>query len=214
MFMGQTAIKLLAQIKQARKNTTIFLLLLLMMFSACATAPELTVELDDWIFERKAINIEIEASADLNVRSGRPHALLLGIFHLNDRTTFDQFTATRKGTIDLLNKGKIDETVAFYQRIPILPGEHKVIWIDRAQTAQFIGIIAGYYQLDENLDTRVFDVPIEPTKRGLVEKLLVGLQLIANEAKARPSRLYINIDLGRLGTRDMKDITKEVLSKI
>ncbi len=186
------------------------LLILFIGLAACAATPELIVESDDWVFERKALNIEIEASADLNVRSGRPHSLSLGIFQLNNTNTFSALTATRAGAVEMLNKGKIDETVASYERISVQPGEHKVIWVDRAQTARYVGVIAGYFKLNPKLDIYLFPIPIEATKRGLIEQLLVTFKLIANEAKALPGKIFLDIDLGRLGTRRMQDITEKV----
>lgn len=178
--------------------------------TGCSSKPILTVEPDSWVYESKAISISVRATADLNAVSERPHALAISIFQLSDTNTFTGLSTTRDGAIELLDKGKIDSTVAQHTRVVIQPGEKKLITLDRAQTAKYVGIIAGYHQLDPSLDVRVFQIPAIPSKRGLVDKVLVASTLIADEAKALPGKLYLNIELDGQATRRMVDVTKEM----
>lgn len=176
----------------------------------CASNTKLTVDPESWKYESKSISISVRATADLNAVSERPHALALSVFQLSDTNTFTGLATTREGAIELLNKGKIDSTVAQYTRIIIQPGEKKLITLDRAQTAKYIGIISGYHQLDPSLDVKVFEIPVVPSKRGLVDKMLVATTLIADEAKAIPGKIYLNIELDGQATRRMVDVTKEM----
>lgn len=182
-------------------------LLAFIMLGGCSTNPTLTVAPEDWTYESKAISISVRATADLNSVSGRPHALALALYQLSDTNTFTGMTTTREGTIELLNKGKIDSTVVQFTRVIIQPGETKKIEIDRAQTAQHLGVVAGYNSLNPALDVRLFSIPMVPSDRGLVDKMLASTSLIADEAKAKPGKLYLSVELEGQGTRSMKDVT-------
>jgi len=176
-----------------------------LLLAGCASNPVLTIDPEEWIYEDRAISIKIDAPPDVNVVNGRPHALSIGVFQLSDPNTFNGLSKTPAGAIELLNKGKIDETVADFRRITVQPGELRVEVFNRAQQAQHVGLIVGYYELNVNHDVEIFEIPLQATKRGIVEKLLVSLKLIANEAKALPDKLDIEVFLGRDITKQMKE---------
>jgi len=134
---------------------------------------------EDWAYEDRAIHIRSTASADLNVISGRPHSLAIGVFQLNDPNTFQGLSETRDGAVELLKKGRIDNTVAQFSRIIMKPGSEKVVSFNRAQGARYVGIISGYYGLSTELDIKIFPIPVKPTKRGFVNIVLSALSLIA-----------------------------------
>ena len=179
-------------------------LALLTALAGCSSTPtELTVDPDGWVYEKRAISLHIKAPVDLNSVSGRPHSLALGVFQLSDPNTFNGLAVTAQGAVELLQKGKIDETVADFTLVNIRPGEQRKVVLNRAQTAQYVGLIAGYYQINPGTDVRVFPVPLRAQKRGLVEKGLAALSLVSDEAKAFPDKLTVYIDLGRTGTKQM-----------
>ncbi len=175
------------------------------LLAGCASNPILTIDPEEWVYEDRAISIKIDAPSDVNVVNGRPHALSIGVFQLSDPNTFNGLSKTPAGAIELLNKGKIDETVADFRRITVQPGELRVEVFNRAQQAQHVGLIVGYYELNVNHDVKIFEIPLQATKRGIVEKLLVSFKLIANEAKALPDKLDIEVFLGRDITKQMKE---------
>lgn len=177
------------------------LFLLIYMLSGCSSNPKLVVAAEDWVFEERAISIEIDAPADLNALNGRPHTLVIGVYQLNDPNTFSGLATTREGAVELLSKGKIDDTIAHFRRITVQPGESRAILLSRAQSAQYVGLIMGYYGLQPGNDVHLFPIPAKPSKRGLVEKGLVMLGLISDEAKATPDRLMLRAELGRTGTK-------------
>jgi type VI secretion system VasD/TssJ family lipoprotein len=181
-------------------------LLLLASLAACSSTPtELTVDPDDWVYEKRAITVSINAPADLNSVSGRPHSLAIGVFQLNDPNTFSGLSVTTEGAVELLQKGQIDETVASFSLIKVRPGEHKKVTLNRSQSAQYVGLIVGYYSLNPSKDVKVFPIPLRAQDRGLVEKGLAALTLISDEAKAYPDKLNVYLDLGRAGTKQMTD---------
>ena len=171
--------------------------------AGCASTPELLVAPEDWVYEERAISIELDAPSDLNARAGRPHAIAIGVFQLNDPNTFSGLAATREGAVELLGKGRIDDTVADFRLINVQPGERKTVVFARAQTAQFVGLIVGYFRLTPRQDVHVFNIPVVASDRGLVDLALSKVGLVADEAKAKPGRLSLRIDLGRAGTQQV-----------
>jgi len=173
---------------------------------SCSSTPtELTVDPDGWVYEKRAITLSIMAPADLNAVSGRPHALAIGVYQLSDPNTFSGLSVTRQGAVELLQKGQIDETVAGFTLINVRPGEQKKVTLARAQTAQYVGLIIGYYQLNPAKDVKVFPIPLRAQERGVVEKGLAALTLISDEAKAFPDKLNVYVDLGRTSTKQITD---------
>ncbi len=176
------------------------------LLSGCAGKPVLEVAAEDWVYEDRAITIQVDSPADLNAISGRPHSLVIGLFQLSDPNTFDGLTATQQGAIELLNKGKIDDTVSNFTRVIVQPGESKTAVYSRSQGAKFVGLIVGYFGLNPELDVRVIEIPEKAAKRGAVDLVLANLGLVANEAKAVPDKLYVRVSLGRDETKKIETV--------
>ena len=190
---------------------TIFYLCIAIL-NGCATKTSLEVAPDDWVFEDRAIHIHARSPSDLNAISGRPHSVALGVFQLNDPNTFLGLTETKEGALQLLNSGRIDDTIAQFTRIILQPGEEKIATLPRAQGAKYIALISGYYGLNTELDIKVFNVPIKAAKRGFVDLALSNMGLIADEAKAVPDEIYIDVAMGRKSTKRFNLFEKEELN--
>ena len=186
--------------------------LLLALLAGCSSTPtELSVDPEDWIYEKRAITVSVKAPADLNSVSGRPHSLAIGVFQLSDPNTFSGLSVTIQGSVELLQKGQIDESVVSFSLINIRPGEKKKVILNRSQHAQYLGMIVGYYKLNPAKDVKVFSIPLRAQERGLIEKGLAALTLISDEAKAFPDTLNVYIDLGRTGTKQITDDRKKAV---
>ncbi|WP_419811108.1 type VI secretion system lipoprotein TssJ [Bacterioplanoides sp.] len=186
-----------------------FLLIFFASITGCASKTILEVAPEDWIYEERAIHVHAAAPEDLNAISGRPHTLMVGIFQLNDPNTFQGVSATREGAVKLLNEGRVDDSIAQFDRLIIQPGEKKVIALDRAQGAMYVGLISGYFGLNTELDIHTFDIPVKEAKRGAVDIVLSGVGLIADEARAVPDDMFIRVSLGRKSTREVNVVDKE-----
>jgi type VI secretion system VasD/TssJ family lipoprotein len=193
-------------------KTIFFTIFFTALLSACASKTSLEVAPEDWVFEDRAIHIHVQSPSDLNAISGRPHSVALGVFQLNDPNTFLGLAETKQGALQLLNAGRIDETVAQFTRIILQPGEEKVATLPRAQGAKYIALISGYYGLNTELDIKVFDIPIKPAKRGFVDLALSNMGLIADEAKAIPTDIFIDVAMGRKSTKRFNLFDKEELN--
>ena len=183
-----------------------------LLLAACTSKPtELSVEEEEWTYEVRAVNLVLRASSDVNSVSGRPHSIAVGLFQMADPNTFGGLSVTREGAVELLQKGKIDETIVDFQLLTLRPGEQKKVSISRAETAKYIGVIAGYFKLNPKTDVRVFPIPIRAIPRGIVEKTLAWASLISDEAKAVPGKLNVIVDLGRTGSKQIVSIEDEIL---
>jgi type VI secretion system VasD/TssJ family lipoprotein len=180
------------------------------LVTACSSTPtELTVAPEDWVYEERAITITVKAPSDLNSVSGRPHSLALGVFQLNDPNTFSGLSVTREGAVQLMQKGRIDDTVSNFTIVNVRPGERKKVYLNRAQSAQYVGIIAGFFELNPKNDVKLFPIPLKAQKRGLVEKGLAAVSLISDEAKASPDELLVYVELGRTGSKQIISYTAD-----
>lgn len=184
------------------------------LLMSCASEPtELVIEEEEWVYEIRAINLVARASADLNSVRGRPHSLALGVFQMNDPNTFRGLSVSQTGAVELLQKGQIDESIVNFQQINIRPGEQKKVSISRAQTAKYIGVIAGYFKLNPKTDVQIFPIPLREIKRGMVEKALALAALITDESKAIPGKLNVFVDLGRTGSKQIISVEDPVITQ-
>jgi type VI secretion system VasD/TssJ family lipoprotein len=185
--------------------------MLLLLVTACSTNPELSVEEEKWTYEVRAINLILKAVTDVNSVSGRPHSIVVGLFQMSDPNTFSGLTVTREGSVELLQKGKIDETIVDFRLLTMRPGEQKKVSVSRAEAARYIGIIAGYFKLNPKTDVKIFPIPGREIERGLVEKSLAATSMISDQARAVPGKLNIIVDLGRIGSRQIVAIEDEIM---
>ena len=183
----------------------------LLLVTACSSNPELSVEEEKWTYEVRAINLVLRAVADVNSVSGRPHSIVVGLFQMSDPNTFSGLSVTREGSVELLQKGKIDETIVDFRLLTMRPGEQKKVSVSRAEAARYIGVIAGYFKLNPKTDVKIFPIPVREIERGLVEKSLVATSMISDQAKAVPGKLNIIVDLGRIGSRQIVAIEDEIM---
>lgn len=159
-----------------------------------------------WVFETNGVKVTINAPSDLNTLNGRPHSISIGLYQIGDPATFTGLAATREGAVELMNKGKVDESIINYERISIQPGEKRSLWLNRAKGAQYIGVIVGYYKLSPKLDTHLLEIPVKVIEPGLVEKALAATSLVTADATAVPDKLYFQIVLGRGETKMVSKI--------
>lgn len=186
-----------------------YIFVFIVLLPGCASKTTLDVAPEDWTYQERGIHIHTSSPTDLNVISGRPHSLAIGIFQLSDPNTFQGLTETKQGAVELMNKGRIDDTVAQFSRIIMQPGREKVTVLSRAQSAQYVGIISGFFGLNTELDVKIYPVPVKPAKRGFVDITLSTLGLIADEAKAIPDDMYIDVSLGRKSTKEFRILRKD-----
>lgn len=173
------------------------MLLLALCLSGCASAPAVTVPPNGWSYDARALQLVVAASPAVNMDSGQPHALALGVFQLSDPAAFVALVASDAGAAKVLAQGaSADPGVVGFDRVILQPGEHKTVFLSRAKDAQYIAFIAGYYQITPAADVALFNVPIQPVPTSWLTKGLVYVGLKSASADGEPIPLKMAIGLG------------------
>ncbi|HEX7030850.1 MAG TPA: type VI secretion lipoprotein TssJ [Gammaproteobacteria bacterium] len=182
----------------------------LLALCACAGRQELTIAPEAWVYQDDALVLAIQPAEELNVFNGRAHALNVGIFQMADPNPFIGFAGTRDGALSLLSLGKAaDPSILDFRMVTVQPGKKHFITLARPETAQYVGVIFGYYGLTPSSAARLMAYPVVAKPSGFIKKSLVFLQLVADEAQAKPGRLWLRVHLGPRGLLEVKPIVQE-----
>jgi len=158
--------------KQKLSFFHVVVLLLSCVLSACAGAPTHPSPDTDvaWSFGPKAIQISYHAAHDLNVYDGKAHTILLCCYQLSDPDIFNNLSKSEDGITRLLKCVRFDKAVVDCTRVIVQPGEEKTIELDRAENARWVGLAAGYYELNPEMVTRLIAIPVAVQKKWLILK--------------------------------------------
>jgi type VI secretion system VasD/TssJ family lipoprotein len=124
----------------------------------------------EWSYGPGAISIDLRSDPGLNLYEGAPHTLVLGIVQTIDPNLFKALLADETAVARLLATGQSTPPMTAVERVIIEPGRTRTVQVDRAQMAQYFGVIAGYYQLDPVRNARLFRIPVEVKSSGLIVK--------------------------------------------
>ena len=160
---------------------TVTMVCLVMILSACASQAPPT----NWTYERDAIAVNFEADPNLNYDEGEPHTLMVCLYQLKDPNAFYQHSDDSDGIFKLLECGLFDSAVATAKRIIIRPGKKASITLDRAEGAKYVAAVAGYYVLEKERMTRLYKIPVDLVKKGLIRRTKVS----------KPKKLIVDIKL-------------------
>ena len=138
-----------------------------LLMCACASKP---LPLPDWNFEKAAINIDLKADNRLNLNEEIPHTLLLCLYQLKDRNTFNRIAENQEGIYKLLECNLFDSSVTSVKRLIVNPGQDMNFTLDRAEGTRYVAVVAGYYLLAKERMIRFYEVPVEVRKKGMIMK--------------------------------------------
>lgn len=99
----------------------------------------------DWRFQKEAIRIHIKADHNLNLYNRRTHTLYMCFYQLGELNAFDQLAQDDIGIHRLLEAKMFDPSVAAVSTKTILSGEQITLSLDRAERAEYLAVVAGYY---------------------------------------------------------------------
>ncbi|HEV7164212.1 MAG TPA: type VI secretion system lipoprotein TssJ [Gammaproteobacteria bacterium] len=169
-----------------------------LLLAACSSAPaQLTVAPDGWTYGPRLITLQLEATETLNIDSGQAHALSVGIFQLSDPGSFGGLSASPAGAEKLLDEGATaDPSIVDFDRVVLQPGEKRTVYINRAANAQYVGIVAGYYQLVSLQDVALFNIPVVAKPVGWVTKGMVAVGLQTADTDGMPGALALSAGFG------------------
>jgi len=167
-----------------------FLFIPIALVFSCASKPSVVLP-PEWGYEKGAIRLHLKADPQLNLYSGSPHTLLLCIYHLRDPNAFNQSADEKDGLSKLLECSRFDPTVTYTKRLVVQPGQEVNESLDRAEGAKYVGLVAGYYQLQKERTVRFFQIPVLQEKKG-------------NTIVSKPGILQIDLLLGPQEMQEVK----------
>jgi type VI secretion system VasD/TssJ family lipoprotein len=173
--------------------------LLLFIFFVCSCASQ-PVAPPEWQYEHEAIDIHVKADPQLNLYEGLPHTLLMCVYQLKDPNAFNQLTEDDDGLYKLLECSRFDVSVVSSKSEIIHPGQNLTFALDRAEGAKYVAVVAGYYLLQKEGMTRLFDIPVIVEKKGWITRTEI----------ARPGPLSIELRLGPQGIQKVWEILEKV----
>ena len=162
--------------------------------------------MDIWTFKKNAIELHIIPSKDLNKFQEREHTLFLIIYQMNDPNAFNSLCGTTEGLQSLLSQQSIEKTIGVLssERFVISPGKEKVVKIDRAKSAQNIGIVAAYFNLVPEKVYKILKIPpLQDEKKGIDY-----INPFKDAPPARPGIMKIWMELDQSKIKDITIITE------
>ncbi|WP_186441041.1 type VI secretion lipoprotein TssJ [Desulfamplus magnetovallimortis] len=123
-----------------------------------------------WEFKPRGIEISYHADNMLNEYKGTSHAIQVVIYQFDSINKFNELAGFREGLIKLLKAENFDPSVKFIQKVFVDPGASGELILDRAENGQWVGIVAGYYDLTPGRVTCTAEIPYEVKKQGFIFK--------------------------------------------
>ena len=111
-------------------------------------------------YEKDAITLNLKGDPQLNLFEKRPHTLLVCVYQLRDPNALNQVLQDADDVTKLLECGRFDPSIVNTKKFILQPGKEITEALDRAEGARYIGIVAGYYNLDKQRASRIVAVPV------------------------------------------------------
>lgn len=111
-------------------------------------------------YEKEAISLHLKGDPNLNLFEKRPHTLLVCVYQLKDPNALNQVLQDAEDVSKLLECGRFDPSIVNTKKFILQPGKEISEALDRAEGARYIGIVAGYYNLDKQRASRILPVPV------------------------------------------------------
>ncbi len=149
-----------------KKGVYLFCTVTFLIFAiSCAHQPP---PVPQWKYEGEAIRLRINADPNLNLHEGKPHTLMICIYQLRRKTSFNSLAEEIEGRYKLLECQPFDTTVANAKRLIINPGDNLNLLMDRLEGVRHLAVVAGYYLLQKKRIIRMVDFPIIIHKHGFM----------------------------------------------
>jgi len=151
---------------------------------------------EEWLFETEALLFQVSAPSELNVFEGIRHATVVKVLQLDNPKVFNTLRQDPFGIADMLTQKALDPSFITEKKLYLMPDDQKTLIVDREEGTRYIGILTGYYSLDEyKLVTRLIQIPAvaQSIESGTLSKLW---PLSKDETIQRPARLKLWLQLG------------------
>ncbi len=120
-------------------------------------------------YKQDAITLRLKSSNELNLYNGKAHTLLLCVYQLKDPNAFNQLLDERDGVSRLLECRRFDPSVTGSRRLIINPGREITRTLDRAEGTKYVGVAAGYYDMEPGGMVRLYRIPVNMFTKSLKE---------------------------------------------
>lgn len=132
------------------------------------TTPASSPDQIKWTYQINAISFKLGVDKELNEFDGVPHSLLLCVYQLSELNKFNELAGNPAGLTKLYNCTSFDPTVTQVKREFVQPGKNATLTLDRAEGTKFVGVAAGYYNLEGDGATRTWQIPMDVTETGML----------------------------------------------
>lgn len=147
-----------------------------------------------WNYDKEAMQLVIEASEKLNLYNGEAHAIVLTAVQFENPNEFSSYTQDSDKIARLLIDGNSAKGWLAAKQFFVNPGQNITLMLDRAEKAQYVGIVAGYNDLVPEKSARFYRLGIEYDSSGI----------IIRKYEAKPAPLQIQLSLGETGILNTK----------
>lgn len=132
-------------------------------------------------YEKDAISLHLKGDPNLNLFEKRPHTLLVCVYQLRDPNALNQVLQDAEDVSKLLECGRFDPSIVSTKKFILQPGKEITEALDRAEGARYIGIVAGYYNLDKQRASRILPIPAGGLFGKKAEKMALDVFLGPDE---------------------------------
>ena len=132
----------------------LFLALLALSVVSCKTTPPPPPS-----YERNAVQLHLVSDPNLNLFGGIPHTVVLCVYQLRDPNAFNQAMDEKEGLVKLLECNRFDPSVTYVKKVVVQPRQELTEPLDRAEGTRYVGVVAGYSQLQKERVTRFYAIP-------------------------------------------------------
>ncbi|MEW6599498.1 MAG: type VI secretion system lipoprotein TssJ [Nitrospirota bacterium] len=148
---------------------TLLVLSFVLTIVSCASAPK-------YVYKEEAIKLRLKSGPDVNLYDRKAHTLLLCVYQLKDPNAFNQLFDEEEGISKLLECSRFDPSVMSSKRIVLQPNEETTKTLDRSEGTKYVGIVAGYFQMEKKNIMRLIPVPLGMLS-GSPQNMDIGLYL-------------------------------------
>lgn len=121
-----------------------------------------------WAFEPQGIRLILAADSQLNALGDNALALSLCVYQLKDQQPFSTITANQEGLRSFLECELKDPSVVSATHIYVQPGHKETRFLDRAEGAKYLAVVAGYNNLVPDRCVAITPMPIHSEKSGVI----------------------------------------------
>lgn len=157
------------------------------------------VPAEAWVAEDNAIRIYFKPVDTLNLYRGNPSTVLVKVFQASDPNGLKQLLSQEDGMRILLTREQPDPTIVRVNQFIIEPGQEKLVQLERAATARYVAVVAGYFKLDAATASRFVAVPgLEPSISRW-RRLGRALNPFSDDLPPEPAHVAMWLHMGETG---------------